>query len=87
MWQDTSGNVCANVSTWSEKGGYLETGLLPNLFPPNGSTKVPAGELQQNTLPYAPLKVIDTPWGKAVVAMISVAGLGIFSAAVLRFCI
>ena len=79
MWQNISGNVCA--------GGYLETGLLPNLFPPNGSTKVPAGELPQNTLPYAPLKVTDTPWGKAVVAMISLAGLGIFSAAVLRFCI
>lgn len=29
--------VCQNVTTWSSEKGYLETGVLPGLFPLNGT--------------------------------------------------
>lgn len=39
--QDISPSVCANVSTWSSEKGYLETGVLMDLFPLNGTTPPP----------------------------------------------
>lgn len=70
--------VCTNVSTWSNNSAYLETGLLPALYPPPGGlVPVPPDTGSPNRSDYTAIKVVDTREGQAAVALTVLGGLAI----------
>ncbi len=82
VWQDISSVVCANVSTWSSENGYLETGVLRDLFPTNGTTRPPASVIPAATEP-AFAAIYATPGGIAAMVNSGILGLLFLTAAFL----
>ncbi len=82
--QDIS-QACINVTSWSDKGGYLETGLLPTLYPLNGSE--PNNQTTQQPAKFHSPEFTSTPGGITAVTGITISSLAFIVAAVLMMLI
>jgi len=78
--QNISSQCTTNVSTWTLPGGYLDTGLVPNLYPPNGTDT--NNETIQHAVKFVAPLVTSTPGGIGAVAISAFSGL-VYIAAIL----